>query len=411
MLPRNSMETFLHFSIAHLNYMYFNFDMPNIKRLLPLPDETFFLWGPRQSGKTTLLKERFPDAYRIDLLRTDVRMRFERDPARLRDEVRAQPADCRVVIDEIQKVPALLDEVHYLLQEDKRVFALCGSSARKIRRSHANLLGGRALKRELLGLSAKEIGDSFSLIRMLNHGALPPHYLNDDPRDAISAYVDLYLKEEILDEGLTRNLPVFSAFLRAAAIGDTEVTNFSDIARECGVASSTVRGYYEVLEDTLIGAFLPAFTRRAKRRVQRAPKFYFRDVAVVNHLVRRDRVEEGTETFGKAFENWVFHELSVHQRHARYPYDLSYWRLSSGIGVDFVIGDAEYALEVKGRRHIHARDTRHLLQFRNEHPEVQQLVMVCLEPATRLTADGVLILPYSDFLRALWSDQWVPGQA
>ncbi len=386
--------------------MHFNGVMSNIRRLAALPSETFFLWGPRQSGKTTLLKERFPDAYRIDLLQTDVRMRFEREPARLREEVRAQPGDRRVVIDEIQKVPALLDEVHYLLQEDQRTFALCGSSARKIRRSHANLLGGRALKRELLGLSAKELGNAFALTRMLNHGTLPPHYLSDLPYDAISAYVDLYLKEEILDEGLTRNLPVFSAFLRAAAIGDTEVTNFSNIARECGVASSTVRGYYEILEDTLIGAFLPAYTRLAKRRVQRAPKFYFRDVGVVNHLVRRGRVQEGSETFGKAFENWVFHELSVHQRNTHHPYELSYWRLSSGIEVDFVIGDAEYAIEVKGRRSIHKRDTQHLLQFRNEYPAVKQLVLVCLEPVPRVTTDGVHILPYTDFLHALWADQW-----
>jgi len=375
----------------------------DIQRLLPLPKSTFFLWGPRQSGKTTLLKARFPDAHRIDLLRTDERIRFEREPMRLREEVRALPEETRmVVIDEVQKVPALLDEVHYLLQEDDRVFALCGSSARKIRRTHANLLGGRALRRELLGLSARELGDSFSLDRMVNHGSLPPYYLMEDSREHIAAYVDLYLKEEILDEGLTRNLPVFSSFLRAAAIGDTEVTNFSNIGRECGVASSTVRGYYEILEDTLIGAFLPAFTRRAKRRVQRAPKFYFRDVGVVNHLVRRHTVEEGSETFGKAFENWVFHELSVHVRDVPVPYDISYWRLSSGIEVDFVLGDAETAIEVKGKRRLQSRDTRHLEEFRKEHPDAKNLVVVCLEPQARITDSGIRILPYADFIDALW---------
>jgi len=318
--------------------------MQDIHRILPLPESTFFLWGPRQSGKTTLLKACFPDAYRIDLLRTDERIRFEQEPMRLREEVRALPGDRRVVIDEVQKVPALLDEVHYLLQEDGRRFALCGSSARKLRRTHANLLGGRALKRELLGLSARELAGQFSLDRMLNRGPLPPHYLSEDAHEHLAAYVDLYLKEEILDEGLSRNLPVFSTFLRAAAIGDTEVTNFSNIARECGVASSTVRGYYEILEDTLIGAFLPAYTRRAKRRVLHAPKFYFRDVGVVNHLARRRSVEAGSETFGKAFENWVFHELSVHVRTTSIPYEIAYWRLSSGIEVDFVLGDAATAI-------------------------------------------------------------------
>ncbi|MDA1044176.1 MAG: AAA family ATPase [Verrucomicrobia bacterium] len=381
--------------------------MSDIQRSLELPESTFFLWGPRQSGKTTLLKTRFPDAYRIDLLRTDERIRFEREPARLREEIRALPRDKRVVIDEVQKVPALLDEVHYLIQEENWTFALCGSSARKIRRSHANLLGGRALKRELLGLSARELGKGFALDRMLNHGPLPPHYLSDSAAEHIAAYVDLYLKEEILDEGLTRNLPVFATFLRAAAIGDTEVTNFSNIARECGVASSTVRGYYEILEDTLIGALLPAFTRRARRRVLHAPKFYFRDVGVVNHLVRRHAVEEGAEAFGKAFENWVFHELSVHQRHARAPYELAYWRLSSGIEVDFVLGDAETAIEVKGKSRLQSRDTRHLEEFRKEYPSVKNLVIVCLEPQARITSNGIRILPYLDFLDALWQGEFI----
>lgn len=172
--------------------------MKEFTRALNFPDASFFLWGPRQSGKTTLLKRRFPDAFRIDLLRTDERMRYELEPSRLRGEVRVLPENRCVVIDEIQKVPALLDEVHGLMQENNRQFVLCGSSARKVRRSHANLLGGRALRRELLGLSAREIGAEFSLERMLNNGPLPPHYLRDDAAEFLEAYVDVYLKEEIL---------------------------------------------------------------------------------------------------------------------------------------------------------------------------------------------------------------------
>lgn len=334
-------------------------------------------------------------------------MRYEREPSRLREEVRAIPGDRRIVIDEVQKVPALLDEVHYLMQEDNRVFTLCGSSARKIRKTHANMLGGRALKRELLGLSAHEIGDDFDLETMLNSGPLPPHYLGTDVDERIAAYVDLYLKEEILDEGLTRRLPVFSTFLRAAAIGDTEVTNFSNIGRECGVASSTVRGYYEILEDTLVGAFVPAFTRRARRRTQHAPKFYFRDVGIVNHLVRRGHVAPGTETFGKAFENWIFHELSVHARRGSRPYEIAYWRLSSGIEVDFVLGDAETAIEVKGKDRIHSRDTRNLDEFQKEHPSVKRRIVVCTEPRARITDSGVHILPYGDFISALWNGELI----
>lgn len=377
----------------------------NIPRKLSFTTDTFFLWGPRQSGKTTLLKERFPDAFRLDLLRTDVRMRFAKAPSLLRETVRARPVSQWIVIDEIQKVPELLDEIHFLIQEDERRFALCGSSARKLRRSHANLLGGRALRRELLGLSAMEIGADFDLDRMLNHGTLPVHYLDEEPWEKIGAYVDLYLKEEILDEGLTRNLPAFAEFLRIAAIGDTEITNFSNVGRECGVASSTVRGYYEILEDTLLGCLLPAFTRRAKRRVLHAPKFYFRDVGIVNHLVRRHRVEAGSDVFGKAFENWVFHEISVYRRCQKIPCDIAYWRLSSGIEVDFVLGDADVAIEVKGKSRVHRHDLRHLLEFRREYPTVGKLVVVSLEPYARITDEGVCILPWQEFLQQLWGGE------
>jgi len=380
-----------------------------IQRLIPFPKKTFFLWGPRQTGKTTLLKARYPKAFRIDLLQTEIRMRYERKPSFLREELRALPSDQVVVIDEIQKVPSLLDEVHFLIQERAtRRFVLCGSSARKIRREHANLLGGRALKRELLGFSARELGSAFSVERMLNHGPLPPHYLEDDVHESLAAYVDVYLKEEILDEGLTRNLPTFADFLRVAAIGDTEVTNFSNVARECGVAASTVRSYYEILEDTLVGAFVPAFTRRAKRRVQHAPKFYFRDVGVVNHLTRRGPVREGSEIFGKAFENWLFHELSVYRLCADPGCGIAYWRLSSGIEVDFVLGDAEVAIEVKGKTRLQSRDTRHLLQFRKEYPKVRELIVICLEERPRITDEGVRVLPVTEFLQLLWEGAIFP---
>ena len=380
-----------------------------LSRHIIFPDQSFFLWGPRQSGKTTLLKHRYPDAHRIDLLRTEERMRYEREPHRLGEVLRGLPPAQRVVIDEIQKVPSLLDEVHYAMQETGRVFTLCGSSARKIRRAHANLLGGRALRRELLGFSAIELGERFNLERMLNHGPLPPHYLVEDASELQAAYVDQYLKEEVLDEGLTRNLPAFDQFLRAAAIGDTEVVNFSNIARESGVASSTIKGYYEVLEDTLVGSFLPAFTRRPKRRVQHAPKFFFRDVGVVNHLLRRQRVLPGSEVFGKAFENWIYHEVSSYVRTLRQPFDISYWRLSSGIEVDFVLGDGEVAIEVKGKDRVRSHDGRHLLQFRQDYPAVRELLLVCCENETRVTDQGVRILPWREFTGRLWSGE-IPVQ-
>ncbi len=378
-------------------------------RLLELPDKTLFLLGPRQVGKTTLLKACFPAAHRIDLLKTDQYLKYRQRPSLLREEVGALPSTQLVIIDEIQKVPMLLDEVHYLIEEANRQFILCGSSARKLKKGHANLLGGRALRHELLGLSAAEIGTQFSLLKMLNNGPTPRHYLAENAVPYLRSYTETYLKEEILEEGLVRSLPVFSDFLRVAAIGDTEVTNLANIARECGVAATTVREHYAILEDSLLGAFVPAFTLRQKRRVIHAPKFFFRDVGVVNLLARRGEIQQGSELFGKAFENWIFHELSVHRRYSGLWYDISYWRLSSGIEVDFVLGAGEVAIEVKGKSGISGHDCKNLLEFRKEHPQVKSLVVVALVDTERRTADGIRILPYQSFLKALWNGEWNPA--
>ncbi|MEW6219392.1 MAG: DUF4143 domain-containing protein [Thermodesulfobacteriota bacterium] len=377
-------------------------------RLPAAPKKSFFLWGPRQTGKTTLLKASYPDARRIDLLQTDQLVRYLRRPALLREEVLAGRSAGPIVIDEIQKAPALLDEIHFLIEEHGVVFGLCGSSARKVRRGHANLLGGRALRYELLGLVAEELGDDFSIERFVNTGPLPDHYGAESPRLTIRSYVEDYLREEILEEGLTRRLPVFSDFLRSAAIGDTEVVNLSNVAREAAVAVSTVRDHYGILVDTLMGAFLPAFTLRPKRRTIQAPKFYFRDVGVVSHLARRGNIEPGSELFGKAFENWLFHELSVHARYSELHYDLSYWRLSSGIEVDFVLGNGQVAIEAKGKTQVSSRDIAGLLHFKKDFPEVRALVVVCLEPRLRKTAEGVLVVPHREFTRLLWQGRFAP---
>lgn len=373
---------------------------------LPIqPKKSFFLWGPRQTGKTTLLKAAYPNATRIDLLKTDELMRYLQRPAFLREEARALPPRRLIIIDEIQKAPALLDEVQYLIEEDRRVFALCGSSARKVRRGHANLLGGRAIRYEMLGLAALELGKDFRIERFVNTGPLPNHYDGENPRLLIRSYVEDYLREEILQEGLTRNLPIFSDFLRVAAIGDTDVLNVSNVARESGVAVSTVRDYYSILTDTLMAAFLPAFTLRPKRRTARAPKFYFRDLGVVNHLAKRGVIEPGSELFGKAFENWVFHELSVHSRYSERFYDLSYWRLSSGIEVDFIVGDGEAAIEAKGKTTVTSRDIRGLIEFQKDFPNVRHLMVVSLEKKMRKTEEGVLIIPYREFPELLWKGE------
>lgn len=370
-----------------------------------VPEESFFLWGPRQVGKSSLLAATWPEARWIDLLQTEQYLRYLQNPGYLRDELRDAPPGTLVVIDEIQKVPALLDEVHWLIERRGVVFAMCGSSARKVRRGHANLLGGRALRRELFGLVSAELGDRFDLARMANHGTLPRHYLSEGPARRLQAYVDDYLKEEIAAEALVRNLPAFAGFLRAAAIGDTELTNFTNIARECGVSLPTVKAHYGILEDTLLGRFLPAFTARPKRRTILAPKFYFADVGLVNHLARRGRVEPGGELFGKALESLVHHELCAFREYRDRLWPMAYWRLASGIEVDFVLGDAEVAIEVKSSDRIARQHLGGLVAFAEEHPEVRRRLLVCLEPRRRLLENGIELLPASEFLRRLWAGE------
>ncbi|MFP4049132.1 MAG: ATP-binding protein, partial [Desulfovermiculus sp.] len=259
--------------------------------LPPQGSETFFLWGPRQTGKTTLLKASYPRAIWIDLLKADEYRKYLTNPEYLRQELEWKEDVSFVVIDEIQKIPALLDEIHWLHENRKINFALCGSSARKVKRGGINLLGGRAIRYELFGLVSSELGQNWDLVRMINHGYLPRIYLAQHPQRLINAYIADYLKQEIAAEGLVRNLPVFSRFLDLAALSDTELVNFSTIARDCGVSGQTIKGYFDILTDTLLGRWLPAYTKRRKRRVISSPKFYFADVAVVNFLAKRGSLQ------------------------------------------------------------------------------------------------------------------------
>jgi predicted AAA+ superfamily ATPase len=376
-----------------------------VQRLLVLPQHprhSLFLWGPRQTGKTTLLRSVYPDAHWIDLLNTDTLIRLSQRPALLREEAEALPRQRLIVVDEAQKIPALFDEIHWLIENRRRIFVLCGSSARRVRRSQANLLGGRALRYELFGLVSAELGTQFDLVRMLNHGYLPRHYLEESPAPLVRAYVQDYLKEEVLAEGLSRSLPVFSSFLSSAALSDTAVLNYATIARDCGVSAHTVRGYFDILVDTLLGRYLPAYVRRPKRRTIRAPRFFFADVAVVNLLARRGRIEPGSELFGKAFENWVHHELAAYAQYRGQEHDLSYWRLTTGAEVDFIINDMEYAVESKASRSVTADHLRGLRELSAEHPRVKKRFVVSLDSQMRRTEDGIEVLPYGVFAQRLW---------
>ena len=380
---------------------------PRSLSLPPSSTETFFLWGPRQTGKTTLLRSTYPDARWVDLLKADEYRRYGVRPERLREELEERPPrpGQQIVIDEIQKVPALLDEVHWLIENRGLHFALCGSSARRVRRGGVNLLGGRAFRYGLGGLSAVEVGEDFDLDRMLSRGYLPRIYQSPSYGRLLDAYIAVYLKEEVMAEGLARSLPVFSDFLEAAAFSDGELVNFKNIARECGVSGPTIKGYFQILEDTLLGAWLPAFRKRAKRRVIGAPKFYFADVGVINRLARRGDVSPGSSEYGKAFENWVFHELSLSLAYGESGQPLSYWRLAGGTEVDFIVGDMEVAVEAKSSANITSDHLRGLRSLVRDHPEVKRCVVVCRESRPRRTADGIEILPAVAFVERLWSGE------
>lgn len=383
-----------------------------LSRFVPIPeppDYSFFLWGPRQIGKSSLLRARYPEAHYRDLLMTDLYLRYLQRPGLLREEMESAQPGAFVILDEIQKVPALLDEVHWLIENRGIHFGLCGSSARKVRRGHANLLGGRAVRYEMFGLVSVEIGEQFDLTRALNQGNLPKHYLGEAThvKRLLRAYVQDYLTQEIAAEGLVRNLPAFADFLRAAALSDAEVVNFTNIARDCGVSAPSVREYFQILVDTLLGRYLQPYTRRAKRRCVQAPKFYFSSVGVVNILARRGQLQPGGELFGKALENWVFHELTAWQHYTENFSELSYWRLSSGQEVDFVVGDAQIALEIKAAARVDHHDLKGLREFQREYPAVQRRFLVSLDPLARRTEDGVELLPVGEFLARLWKGEIV----
>ncbi len=377
------------------------------KRLLDLPEQpkkSFFLWGPRQTGKSSLLRKQYPHAHRIDLLKGDEFAFFAESPSRLRQVVEADPSRL-YLIDEVQKVPALLDEVHWLIEERNARFVLCGSSARKLKKGGGNLLGGRAQRYELTGLVRQELGGRFDLTKLLNVGNLPAHYLGDDAENDLEAYVGDYLKEEISAEALVRNLPGFIDFLRAAAICDTELVDFTKVGSECGVKSATVKNHYSILEDTLLGFFLPAYVVRQKRRIIHSPKFYFANVGVVNQLARRRRLEPGSELFGKAFENWLVNEVRSYNLYARKHWDLAFWRLSSGGEVDLVINDCQHVIEFKSSARISPAHLKSLREFRRDMPKIKSMTLVKLSGHRERTEDGIDIIPVEEFLTQLWAGE------
>ncbi len=362
--------------------------------------ESCFFWGPRQSGKSTLLKYHFPRSPYYDLLLSDEFERLNRRPALLREELLAHPSNEPVIIDEVQKIPHLLDEIQWLIVNKKIQFILCGSSARKLKRGSGNLLGGRALRYELFPLVSQEI-PSFDLLRALNHGLLPRHYEHSDPERLLRAYIGDYLKEEIAAEALTRNMPTFAKFLETAAFSNGEIVNYTNIARECGISSPTVKDYFQILVDTLIARFVPSFQKKLKRRVVHAPKFYFFDIGLANALLRRGAITAGSELFGHAFEQFIFQEITAHSHYSGLEYPISYWRTASGFEVDFILGDRDVSLEIKGVPEIYTHHLKGVRTFQEEYKPKKSIV-VSLDKNPRIV-NGIQILPWDSFLRELWS--------
>ena len=378
--------------------------LTRILKLEEVADDSLFLWGSRQTGKSTLLKTLFPNARLYDLLKTDVRSALQFRPSLLREECEMLDDGELVIIDEVQKVPALLDEVHWLMENKGMRFILSGSSARKLRRSGANLLGGRALRRTLFPLVSAEIPD-FNLDRALNNGMLPRHYLVTNPAKRIQAYVGDYLQQEIVEEAVVRRLDSFTRFLQVAAICNAEIVNYTNIAQDCGISAKTVKEYFTILEETMLGFYLPAFTKTVKRRVIQSPKFYYFDVAIPNHLLHRTPLKQGTDIYGHALEHFVIQELRAYlSYYFGEDKKLSYWHtLDNKYEVDAVIGDAELAVEVKSSKSISSSDTKGLKAFEGEYPSAR-LILLSLEDHPR-KLNNIEIWPLSDFLQRLWTNR------
>lgn len=383
--------------------------MRKIQRILTLKlpkQQSAFLWGARKTGKTTLLKERFPNSLVYDFLKTDLFLEISKNPVLLRERILAKNTALLkepIIIDEVQKVPQVLDEVHWLIENKGLSFVLCGSSARKLKRGHSNLLGGRAWRYELFPFVSHEI-EKVDLLRVLNHGLIPIHYLqnSEESKKILKAYVQDYLREEVFAEGLTRNIPAFSRFFDAFGYAHGDLTNYCNIARECGVDSKTVKEYYQILIDTLIAIRVEPFKERQSRQViMKASKYYMFDVGVAGYLTKRHITELRGIEFGRAFEHFILMEIIAYRSYSNKDFPIHFWRTKTGLEVDFILGKGEVAIEVKGSSRVDRKEMNGLNAFIDAYPAKKNII-VCNEKEERLH-DKIAILPWENFLRQLWS--------
>ncbi len=373
-----------------------------IPRFLALPRGSFFLFGPRGTGKTTWLRQVLPDALVVDLLKPEEYRRLSARPERLRERVRGAAAGTDVVVDEVQRVPELLNVVHHLMESGGgHRFVLTGSSARKLRRGGVNLLAGRALMRSMHPFMAGEMGHRFDLDTSLRLGTVPTVVSSDDPESALAAYASLYVEQEVRAEGLARDVGSFSRFLEAVSFSHAATLNVSELARECETSRSTVAGYVELLEDLLLAFRLPVFTRRAKRRLVAHPRSFYFDCGVFRSLRPAGPLDRPAEVRGPALEGLVAQHLRAWLAYSGNDAKLYYWRTRGGAEVDFVLygADGLWAFDVMNADRVRPADLRGLASFGDEYPEARRILLYRGEH--RLVRKGVLCLPVGPFLVGL----------
>ena len=364
-----------------------------------LDSKSCFLFGPRQTGKSTLIRQQLAGHPTYNLLDQPLFLRLARNPALIREALADDTSI--VVIDEIQKMPELLNEVQLMIDERDVRFLLTGSSARSLRRKGVNLLGGRARSRALHPFVRAELGNRFDLARVLEYGLLPSIYFSDSPVEDLAAYAGDYLKEEVAAEAFVRNIGAFSRFLEVAAHAHGEMINFANLSNDAQVPASTVREYYQILKDTLIAHEVPALTDSRKRKAISTSKYYLFDIGLARHLQGRRGLAPGTSEYGAAFESFIFQEVKAFCDYHRLDTP-RYWRSKSQFEVDLVFEDL--AVETKATKNVSARDLRGLRALREE-GLFTHYVLVSMEPRARLV-DGVRILPWTEFLDRLWRQDW-----
>lgn len=374
-----------------------------ISRILKKPlelEKSFFLLGPRGTGKTSWVKEALPSALYLDLLRTDLYVELLAEPQRINALIPPHFKDW-IIIDEVQKIPMLLNEVHRLIEEKQYKFVLTGSSARSLRKKGVNLLAGRALVFHMYPLTVYELKGLFNLPHALQFGHLPATFSAPDPKSYLSAYVNAYLREEVMQEGLTRNLSAFSRFLEAASFSQGNVINMAAIAREIGVQQKLVTSYFDILDDLLLGYRLPVFKKRAKRQTVQHPKFYFFDTGVYQTLRPKGIIDSVQEIEGAALESLFLQELRAINDYFDCGYQLFYWRTQAGFEVDFIAYGEQgfHAFEIKRARHVTNKDCKGLRAFKQEYPAAQLYLLYSGD--TSYYFDDVRVIPYAECLRTL----------